>query len=60
MKKRYLRAEIQSLLTYLTAFLATMLLMVNDFTFNLASITFLGAWIGAIVFNIYILNKWGR
>ena len=60
MKKRYLRPEIQSLLTYLTAFLATMLLMVNDFTFNLTTITFLGAWIGAIVLNIYILNKWGR
>ena len=60
MKKRYLRAEIQSLLTYLTAFLATMLLMVNDSTFNLTTITFLGAWIGAIAFNIHILNKWGR
>lgn len=60
MKKRYLRAEIQSLLTYLTAFLATMLLMVNDFTFNLASIAFFAIWIGVIAFNIHILNKWGR
>ena len=60
MKKRYLRAGIQSLLTYLTAFLTTMLLMVDDFTFNLTTITLLGAWIGAIVLNIYIINKWGR
>ena len=60
MKKRYLRPEIQSLLTYLTAFLATMLLMVNDFTFNLASIVFFATWIGIIALNIYIINKWGR
>lgn len=60
MKKRYLRPEIQSLLTYLTAFLATMLLMVNDFTFNLASIAFFVTWIGVIALNIYIINKWGR
>ena len=60
MKKRYLRPEIQSLITYLTCFLATMLLMVNDFTFNLASITFFATWIGVIALNIYIINKWGR
>ena len=60
MKKRYLRPEIQSLLTYLTAFLAIMLLMVNDFTFNLASIAFFATWIGVIALNIYIINKWGR
>ena len=60
MKKRYLRPEIQSLLTYLTCFLISMLLMVNDFTFNLATIIFFGGWIGTIALNIYIINKWGR
>ena len=60
MKKRYLRPEIKSLLTYLTCFLIFMLVMVNDFTFNLATITFFGVWIGTIALNIYIINKWGR
>ena len=60
MKKRYLKPEVQSLLTYVTCFLIAMLLMVNDFTFNITTITFLGAWVGAIVLNIYVLNKWGR
>ena len=60
MKKRYLKPEVQSLLTYLTCFLIFMLVMVNDFTFNLATITFFGVWIGTIALNIYIINKWGR
>ena len=60
MKKRYLKPEIQSLLTYLTCFLIFMRVMVNDFTFNLATITFFGVWIGTIALNIYIINKWGR
>ena len=60
MKKRYLKPEIQSLLTYLTCFLIFMLVMINDFTFNLATITFFGVWIGTIALNIYIINKWGR
>ena len=60
MKKRYLKPEIQSLLTCLTCFLIFMLVMVNDFTFNLATITFFGVWIGTIALNIYIINKWGR
>ena len=60
MKKRYLKPEIQSLLTYITCFLIAMLVMVNDFTFNLSTITFFGGWIGIIALNIYIINKWGR
>ena len=60
MKKRYLKPEVQSLLTYVTCFLIAMLLMVNDFTFNLTTIAFFGGWIGTIVLNIYIINKWGR
>ena len=60
MKKRYLKPEVQSLLTYITCFLIAMLLMVNDFTLNLATIAFFGGWIGTIALNIYIINKWGR
>lgn len=58
MKKRYLRKDIETLLTIITLVLVLLIATLNQI--NLASVPYLLIAISIVIINVYILKTWGR
>lgn len=58
MKKVYLKAWVENLLTGVSIIQVMIMMMFNDFSFK--AIPFITLFIGLLLFNIYTLNKYGR
>ena len=58
--RRYLKPVVEKTLWTVTLFMIMILAMLNDFELSLRGITILFGWVGIIILNLFILEKWGR
>ena len=58
--RRYLKPVVEKTLWAVTLFMIMILAMLYDFELSFRGITILFGWVGIIVLNLFILEKWGR
>ena len=58
--RRYLKPVVEKTLWTVTLFMIMILAMLYDFELSFRGITILFGWVGIIVLNLFILEKWGR
>ena len=58
--RRYLKPIVEKTLWAVTLFMIMILAMLYDFELSFRGITILFGWVGIIVLNLFILEKWGR
>ena len=58
--RRYLKPIVEKTLWAVTLFMIMILAMLYDFELSFRGITILFGWVGIIILNLFILEKWGR